>query len=144
MNDPTRYFTMYNSKIFRNSQIYLDKILLKYELSSGTYPYLFNLEKSEGISQNGISKAVGNDKAMSARTISKLIQLDYIEKKIDQTDGRAFQLYLTEKAKAVLPQIHQDIQDWVSLITADLTDQERLVTMDALEKIFKKTQKHSR
>lgn len=53
---------MITSKIFRYKQMYLEKTLKKYGLSSGSSPYLFNLERNEGISQNGLSKELGNDK----------------------------------------------------------------------------------
>ncbi|MDG0813483.1 hypothetical protein [Cohnella rhizosphaerae] len=62
---------MLNSKIFRNTQLILDKLIEKYELSSGSFSYLIILEKNEGINQNKLSEEVGNDKAMSARTIKK-------------------------------------------------------------------------
>ena len=45
------------------------------------------------VSQNKISEDIGNDKAMSARTITKLIELDYVYKEADERDSRAFRLY---------------------------------------------------
>ena len=74
MEIKTLHFIMLNNKIYRNTQIYLDKVMRKYELSSGVCPYLFILEKNEGISQNKISREIGHDKAMSARTITKTHQ----------------------------------------------------------------------
>ena len=130
------YLIKFNSKIFRNTQMYLDKVLKKYELSSGCYPYLFILEKNEGISQNKISKELGNDKAMSARTITKLIALGYIFKREDEADSRAYKLYLTEKAKVIIPKIHEEIQKLVDLVTAGLNEEEKLITMDSLKKIM--------
>jgi DNA-binding MarR family transcriptional regulator len=132
---------MFNCKIFRNTQGFLDKVLKKYELSSGSYPYLFILEKNEGISQNKISKEISNDKAMSARTITKLIELDYVYKKQDEMDSRAYKLYLTEKAKEVIPKVHDEIQILLDLITKDLSEEEKTVTMKSLKKIFDNTQR---
>jgi len=130
------YLIKYNSKIFRNTQMYLDRVLKKYNLSSGCYPYLLILEENEGISQNNISKQLGNDKAMSARTISKLIALDYIYKIEDEADSRAYKLYLTEKSKVIIPKIHEAIQVLVDLVTVDLNDEEKRITMDSLKKIM--------
>ena len=78
-----------NNKIFRKTQVYLDKVLKEYELSSGSYPYLLILMENEGISQNKISEELGYDKAMSARTITKLINLGYLDRKKDESDCRA-------------------------------------------------------
>ncbi|MDF2566679.1 MAG: winged helix-turn-helix transcriptional regulator [Oscillospiraceae bacterium] len=139
--DETMHFIMLNSKIFRNTQIYLDKVLKEYELSSGSFPYMFILEKNEGISQNKISKEIGNDKAMSARTITKLIELNYVYKKEDEMDSRAYKLYLTTKAKEIIPKIREEIQALINLITEDLSQEEKLIMMNSLKKIFNNTQR---
>lgn len=130
---------MFNNKIFRNTQIYLDKVLKKYDLSSGAYQYLFILEKNEGISQIKISKEIGNDKAMSARTINKLIEGNFVYREQDENDSRAYKLYLTQKAKEVIPKIHEEIQIIINLITEDLSEEEMSVTMESLKKIFERT-----
>jgi len=141
MEKETMHFIKLNSKIFRNIQVFMDSVLEKYDLSSGSCPYLFILDKNEGISQNKISKEIGNDKAMSTRTIKKLIELDYVLKKEDERDSRAYKLYLTTKAKAVIPKMHQEIQALVNLITQDLSEKEKAITMKSLIKIFNNTQR---
>lgn len=130
------YFIKLNNKIFRATQVYLDRVLRKYALSSGSYQYLFILNKNEGISQNKVSKELGFDKAMSTRTITKLIELGYIVRIKDEIDSRAYKLYLSAKAKAVIPKIITEIYELVDLITADLTEQEKIVTTESLKKIL--------
>ncbi|MBZ9633861.1 MarR family winged helix-turn-helix transcriptional regulator [Clostridium sp. FP1] len=130
------YLTKLNNKIFRTTQVYLDKVLKEYELSSGSYPYLLILRENEGISQNKISEEVGYDKAMSARTITKLIKLGYIDRKKDEADSRAYKLYLTEKAKVIIPKVLDEIHKLVHLITVDLNEKEKDITIDSLNKIL--------
>lgn len=134
------HFIMLNSKIFRNTQIFLDRALKKYELSSGSISYIFTLEKNEGISQNKLSKEIGNDKSMSARTITKLIELDFVYKKQDENDSRAYNLFLTPKATELIPKIRHDIKSVLDLITEDLTDEEKIITTKSLKKILDRTQ----
>ncbi len=141
MEKENMHFIMLNNKIFRNIQIYLDRVLKKYDLSSGSCPYLFILENHEGIGQNQISKKLRNDKAMSARTITRLIEHGYVTKQSDENNSRAYHLYLTEKAKDILPAIHEEIQTILSLITEDLTAEEIDITMRSLIKILDNTQK---
>lgn len=133
------HFIMLNNKIFRNNQIHLDKMLKKFDLSSGSMPYLFILERSEGVSLHALSKKIGNDKAMTTRTIKRLIELGYVYKLEKDGDCRAYQLYLTEKAKVILPQIHGGIQKIVDLITVDLSPEEKAVTLSSMKKIFTRT-----
>jgi DNA-binding MarR family transcriptional regulator len=130
------YLIKLNNKIFRATQGYLDKVLKEYELSSGSYPYLLILKENEGISQNKISKELGYDKAMSARTITKLVRLGYLVRKEDEEDSRAYKLYLTEKAKLTIPKVLKEIRKLVDLITKDLNDEEKLTTIDSLNKVL--------
>ncbi|WP_238882669.1 MarR family winged helix-turn-helix transcriptional regulator [Clostridium sp. YIM B02551] len=139
MEKESMHFIMLISKIFRNTQIYLDKVLYEYELSSGSCSYLIVLEKNEGISQNKLSEEIGNDKAMSARTISKLIKQGYVYKEQHERNSRAYKLYLTEKAKGIMPKIHKETQALVNLAAEELSEEEMLITMRSLKKIFNST-----
>lgn len=129
-------FIMLISKIFRYKQTYLDKVLKKYRISSGLRPYLFNLERNEGINQSGLSQELDNDKAMTTRTITKLIGLGYVYINQDENNSKSNRLYLTEKAKEVLPQINKDVQKVMNLITEDVSEEEMLITMQSLRKIL--------
>jgi len=111
-------------------------VLKEYDLSSGSYPYLLTLRGNEGISQNKISEEIGCDKAMSARTITKLIKLGYLDRNKDETDSRAYKLYLTEKAKVVIPKVLEQIHKLDNLITRNLNYDEKVITIDSLNKIL--------
>lgn len=139
MQENSMYFMMFNSKIFRNTQGYLEKALKSYGLHPGAIPYLFALEQVEGISQMKLSQEVGNDKAMSARTLGKLIESGFVYKVADERDSRAYRLYLTEEARTVIPAIHREIGSLISTITEDLTEKETAVMMKALHKIYLRT-----
>ena len=125
-----------NNKIFRTTQVYLDKVLKKYELSSGSYPYLLMLRHKDGINQNMISEKLGYDKAMTTRTVTKLIKLGYLEKNKDQSDHRANNIYLTPKASVVIENILDEIHALVRLMTADMDDQEKINTVNSLKKML--------
>lgn len=133
-------FIKLNSKIFRNTQMYLDKVLKKYGLSSGNFRYLFIIEVNEGISQNRLSREIGNDKAMSARTITKLVKAGFVKKVEDQNDARACNLYLTDKGWDVIPKLHNEIAAFEQVITGDLTEIEKVQVMHSLNRIYQNTQ----
>lgn len=141
MQEDINVFLKLNNKIFRKSQVYLDKVLKEYELSSGSYPYLLILKDNEGRSQNKISEELGYDKAMSTRTIVKLIEIGYLYRKKDEADARANKLYLTEKAKATIPKILEKIRELIQLITGDLSEQEKKITIDSLNGILNNIKK---
>lgn len=87
-----------------------------------------------------MSREVGNDKAMSARTITKLVESGFVYKKQDEKDSRAYNLYVTEKAKELIPIIRGEIRGLVDLIAEDLTEEEKIITLKSLFKILEKTQ----
>jgi len=70
---------------------------------------------------------------MSARTISKLIDLGYIDTKKDEDDSRANKLYLSEKAKAIVPKVLKEIHNLIDLITKDLNQDEKSITLASLD-----------
>ncbi|MBU3214444.1 MarR family winged helix-turn-helix transcriptional regulator [Clostridium estertheticum] len=130
-----------NNQILRSTQVHLDKMLKEYDLSSGSYPYLLMLRGNEGISQNKISEEIGCDKAMSARTITKLIDLGYIVRNKDEDDSRAYKLYLTQKAKVIIPKVLCKIHKLVELITKDLNEEEKRTTINSLSKVLNSVKK---
>jgi len=136
LNKEIMYLIKLNNKIFRSTQVHLDKELKDYELSSGSYPYLLILYENEGISQNEISKELDCDKAMSARTITKLIKLGYLYKEENKTDSRAYKLYLTDKAKDIVPKVIDKIHKLVGLITFDLNEEQKVITINSLDKVL--------
>ena len=125
---------------YRITQAYTDEKLEKYKLSSGTYPFLMKLSEKEGISQNQISKELNVDKAMSARSISKLVELGYIIKEDDETDSRAYKLYLTDKAKEIIPYIKDIMKQWIEFVTEDWEEEEK----DQIVKLAKKALKNGK
>jgi len=116
------YLLKLNNKIFRYTQIYLDKVLKEYELSSGSYPYLLILKDNDGINQNRISEELGYDKAMTTRTLAKLINIGYLDRIKDDDDFRANKIYLTEKGKNISVKVREKTAELVQLITLDLNE----------------------
>jgi len=114
----------------------MDEVLKQYKLSTGLYPFLLALDSEEGINLECISKKVNVDKAMSTRSVQKLIDLNYIVKHTDAKDSRACQLFLTDKAKEIIPAIKSELVLWNKEITADLSNEEIILFVELLEKIF--------
>ncbi|WAG58611.1 MarR family transcriptional regulator [Clostridium estertheticum] len=141
MKEDIMHLLKLNNQILRSTQVHLDKMLKEYHLSSGSYPYLLMLRGNEGISQNKISEEVGCDKAMSARTITKLIDLGYIVRNKDEDDSRAYKLYLTQKAKVIIPKVLYKIHKLVELITKDLNEEEKRTTINSLSKVLNSVKK---
>lgn len=136
MSEENRALIKFVNTISRITQSYTDEAMVKLNLTSGTYPFLLVLYRKEGINQNEISRELNVDKAMSARSIKKLIDLEYIEKKEDEKDSRAYKLYLTEKGRAIVPEIKKEIQQWIKIITKDLSKDEEALLEELLSRVL--------
>jgi DNA-binding MarR family transcriptional regulator len=137
MNDERTPLTKLINGLYRCTQAYCNEALEKYRLGSGTYPFLLTLFVEEGINQNQISKELSVDKAMSARAIKKLIELGYVRKEENTYDLRAYKLYLTDAAKAIIPSVKEELHTWNEMITRDLSKQEEEKITHLLSKILK-------
>ena len=142
MNDGKMPLSRMTGGIYRSTQAYTNEILAKYELGSGTYPFLLTLGVKEGINQNQISRELDINKAMSARAIKRLIGLGYITKEEDREDSRAFKLYLTEKAKVILPVLREELRKWNDIITRNLSEREKETVIDLLSIVLKDTKSY--
>ena len=128
--------------IYRNTLEYTSEVFKKYSLGSGTYPYLMILYNNEGISQNQISKELAVDKALSARVIKKLIDLDYVRKETNSKDSRAYCLYLTDKAKSIIPAMKEELAKWNEIMTQNLTEEEKDNITDLLSRVLGNIKKY--
>lgn len=144
MNSNARILIKLTNNIYRCTQSHLGFKMEKYQLTSGSYPYLLVLSRGEGISQNEISRELNVDKAMSARTIKKLIELGYIKKEENEDDVRAYKLYLTDKGKDVIPKIIQIIDDWTNILVQDDEENEINISLEFLEKVLGNAKKHKK
>lgn len=124
----------FTSNLYRITQSYSDEAMKKYGLSSGTYPFLLMLNEEEGVSQSRVCKEVNVDKAMATRSINKLVELGYVKKENDEIDTRAYKLYLTDEAKAIIPELRLIMREWVDIITDDFDEVEKDMIVKLTEK----------
>lgn len=142
MDDRITTLIKLNNSIYRCTQVYADKKLEKYKLSIGTYPYLLALNKFPGMNQNEISKHLNVDKAMSARTVKKLIEYGYIKKKENKEDIRANKLYITEAAEAIIPDIIKILSEWIEIIVSGSSEEQIETGIDFLESVLKNAKEY--
>jgi DNA-binding MarR family transcriptional regulator len=117
--------------------MYVDKKLKKFNLTTGTYPYILVLKRREGINQNELSRELNVDKSLCSRTIKRLIGLNYIRMEENKEDIRAHKLYITNKAEDVMPKIVKIIQEWIHILVQGTDEQEIAISIEFLERVLK-------
>ena len=123
------------SIIYRYSQIYFNEHLKKYNLGSGQYIFLLHLIKNNGITQEELSVSVKFDKATTARAVAKLIDGNYVERKVCETDKRAYNLYTTDKAESIKDGLFAVLDSWNQIMLEELTLKDRQLLLGLLEKV---------
>jgi DNA-binding MarR family transcriptional regulator len=106
-----------------------------YNIGSGQYIYLLALYRNDGINQEELSAYLKIDKATTAKALKKLIEAGYIHRVKDSGDKRAYKVFLTAKATAVIPVIQEAVKSWENGIGSGLTEEERQLIEELLHKM---------
>lgn len=111
------------ARLYRYAGRYFDREFGKYGFGSGTSAFLVTLYHQDGISQSRLSAILHTDKANTARAVSKLERLGYIERRHDEHDARMQILFITTKAKAIKEDVFSILRSWTEVITDGMADE---------------------
>lgn len=126
----------YLACIYKAGQCYVGRELAEYGIGSGQYFFLLVLSKKDGISQDALTEVARVDKATTGRAVKKLAEEGFIIRKRNPKDLRAYQIYLTEKGKRMLPVVREVLSRWNNSILKGLTEEEKQLALKLVKKIF--------
>ncbi len=127
------------SVLYRHAQIYVGNQLKPYNLGRGQYTYLLILYKNDGISQEELSKILMIDKGTTARAIEKLESIGYVKREVNPEDKRAYNVFLTDKAKDLEPVLYSIMCSWNNILLNGLEEEEKDKVDYILEKMVTNT-----
>lgn len=87
--------------------------------------YLTEICNCPGISQDGLARRICINKSNVARQAAVLEEEGFITRTPSPADKRVMELYPTQKALDLLPQIQSILTCWEECITRDLTEEEK-------------------
>ena len=87
--------------------------------------YLTEICACPGISQDGLARRICINKSNVARQAAVLEEEGFITRTPSPADKRGMELYPTQKALDLLPQIQAILTRWEDCITGDLTEEEK-------------------
>ncbi len=87
------------AQIYRSNLVFMTRGLEAYRIRSGQFEFLIVLYHKDGVSQETLAKLLKVSKATSARAIQNLEKEGYVYRERDESDLRAYRVYLTEKGK---------------------------------------------
>jgi DNA-binding MarR family transcriptional regulator len=112
------------SVLHNQRQRHVAAIMAKYDLASTGYGFLLSLYRQEGITQRELCAALSVDDGLGSRTMGSLEKKGYILRKRSPEDGRSYEIYLTKKAKAIIPELHKGYEEWWEQLCGAISDKD--------------------
>ncbi|CEH35338.1 MarR family winged helix-turn-helix transcriptional regulator [Romboutsia lituseburensis] len=135
MQDNCKYIGKYVSQIYRKGSSFISKGLNELGIGSGQVMFLLELYRQDGRSQEELCDVLNIDKGTTARAIKKLEEEKFLTRVKDETDKRAYKVYLTQKSKDLKFDVISVMMQWEDNITSKLTEEEAENMVMMLKKI---------
>lgn len=129
-----RDLSKFVSVTYRRTQIFYTERLKKLNITSGQFMYIVCICENVGQTQDELSRRLNIDKSTVSRVLPQLESSGYITKVINSNNRREFNIFPTDKAIAIYPEILEIKDEWHNKITEDLSD----IECDAFEKLLEK------
>lgn len=120
--------------IHRQEQRFICHAMEPCGLGFPEYIFLYGISRHEGCIQKELSRAQRMDSAMVTRSIHKLEEQGYLCREKPEPDKRAWQLYLTEKGRALLPRLEKAMDCWQETITREMDDSQKALLLSLLRR----------
>lgn len=132
----------WNSILYRYGQNYLGKKMEAYGIGSGQAIFMISLFHKDGVSQEELANHLKIDKATVAKSLKKLEESGYVTRLTDSADKRAYKVHITEKGQSIRSAMMDAIQIWEATLLAGMTEDEKLMVANLLEKMAHNAFKH--
>ncbi len=128
-------FNRFLSLIMRCGQMYFNRKLSPLNIRAGQIAILRALDFRDGINQEAIRLLFHLDKGTIAKTIKPLVREGYIVREKSPYDKRAYQIFLTDKGREIMPELKTIIKQWADILTTDFTESEKRTMEDLLSRM---------
>ena len=133
-----RFFLKNNGILTRCTDMYRDERFRHLGLSSRQSVLLLNVCRSPGITQDALSKAILIDKSNITRQIALLEEAGLVTRRPDESDRRQIQVFPTESALSLLPEIREGFRAWREYLSEGLTVDELDLFCSVMDRIARK------
>ena len=101
----------------------------------GYHAYVLTICRHPGRSQDELATSLCISKSTATRCIERLVQNGYVRREQNPDDRRSQLIYPTEKMLKIYPKIREVADRWNEIITADISEEELLLTYSVIAKM---------
>lgn len=112
----------------------LNRALKPYGLNDSNYFFIFYIADHPEPSQDDLTRKMFLDHSTITRSVKKLVELGYLEKRLDQNDHRTNRLFLTSRGTALRPELHKITATIFKHTFTELTAEETTIIKELLSK----------
>jgi len=123
-----------SAQIHRLSRIYIDKRMDTYDIGSGQFHFLLRLYRQDGICLKDLVSALHLDKGTATRAVHKLEANGFVVSRENAHDRRSRNVYLTEKARKLKPEIESIFSDWNEILLRGFHPEEKTAFYEYLKR----------
>lgn len=127
--------SFYISFLRKNFTEFCSEKLSEMGLTYGQVFIVIYIGKNEACSPKDISKALNLDAGHLNRTLSKLIENNFILQKKNENDKRANIVTLTSKGQEVFKRSYSLFDEWDDLVLSSFTENEKEELMGLIKKV---------
>ena len=113
------------SILYRKSHIWLHDGCAQYDLTAPQAVVILIVCDFTQLTQDDITKRLGLDKSVIAKTVTKLVELGFLIRTPHPADRRTYTIQPAEKAWAVYPAVREQVDICFRRMTQRMTDAER-------------------
>jgi DNA-binding MarR family transcriptional regulator len=114
-------------------------IMAPYGLRSLSYGFLCNLIDREGITQRELCAILNVDEALASRAMGTLVKKGFIIRERSKMDARSYELYLTGKARAIIPELLESYEKWWKQLCKGFPAEEMEILCSRLREMVERT-----
>ncbi len=128
------------STIARCAILYRGSRLENTGLSGYQLPYVMEISKKPGITQEQIASELHVNPSTVTRQLSLMEKDGFIERIRNSEDKRILEVYPTEKMEKVFPEVKSVFRNWRDSLTEELSNEEKDLLEELLEKLARRAE----
>lgn len=122
------------NNISRSQAVYR-KSKLDGELPPGCHTYVLAICRAPGRTQDELAADICTSKSTVARRIDWLLERGYVTREPSKEDKRCLLVYPTDKMLGILPEVRWITEEWNSIITEGVSDEDIAIFESVLSRM---------